>query len=149
MTNYKLTINDQLFEVQIGAIQGDTAQVTVNQMPYQVKIENAGGPSGLQTRSSVHSVASAAVESAAFSPAPKPATPVAAGSGVILAPIPGKILNIEVHVGDQVNIGQRVGVMEAMKMENNLLSPVDGTVKEIRAAVGTDVGTGDVIMIIG
>lgn len=65
-----------------------------------------------------------------------------------MAPIPGKIIQIKVQVGDKVTTGQVVALMEAMKMENNLLSPMDGVVKEIRAAKDTDVATGDVVMII-
>ncbi len=147
MTQYILTINDQLFEVEIGAIQGDAAQVIVNQTPYQVKIDGAATPTaplsaapmGLQTTA----------VSMAMPVAPKAVTRGVAGAGTIAAPIPGKILQLAVHVGERVKNGQTVAIMEAMKMENNILAPMDGTVKEIRVAVGGDVGTGDVIMVIG
>jgi biotin carboxyl carrier protein len=141
MTHYTLTINDQLFEVEIGAIQGDTAQVIVNQAPYQVKIDAAGRPVSPLSPTPLASIPTPA--------APKSVLCAIVGSGVVSAPIPGKILHIEVGVGDRVKNGQTVAIMEAMKMENNILSPVDGVVKEIRAAAGTDVATGDVIMIIG
>ena len=58
------------------------------------------------------------------------------------------ILEITVKPGDPVKAGQVVAVMEAMKMENRLITTVDGTVKEIRLAKGAHVSTGDVIMIV-
>ena len=78
--------------------------------------------------------------------APKPAAVM--GAGTVTAPIPGLILRINVAVGDAVTAGQTVAVMEAMKMENNLTSAVSGTVQEIRVQKGSEVATGDVIMII-
>jgi biotin carboxyl carrier protein len=57
-------------------------------------------------------------------------------------------LEVRVKVGDKVTAGQIVAVMEAMKMENNLIAQKDGVVKEIRVQKGTEVSTGDVIMII-
>jgi biotin carboxyl carrier protein len=149
MTLYKLTINDQRFEVEVGAIQGDIAQVSVNKAAYQVKIEKDGG-----TQPAAVSISPAAAHSAVdvvsvSTPSPRPAGPTAVGAGVVAAPMPGKILLIDVRVGDKVQGGQTVAVMEAMKMENNILTPIDGVVKEIRAAVGTDVATGDVILVIG
>ncbi|KJS31564.1 MAG: hypothetical protein VR64_10985 [Desulfatitalea sp. BRH_c12] len=148
MTLYKLTINDQRFEVEVGAIQGDIAQVSVNKAAYQVKIEKDGGTQPAAVSISP-AVARPAVDVVSVTPSPRPAGPATAGAGVVAAPMPGKILLIDVRIGDKVQSGQTVAVMEAMKMENNILTPIDGVVKEIRAAVGTDVATGDVILIIG
>ncbi|MBI5552551.1 MAG: biotin/lipoyl-binding protein [Desulfobacterales bacterium] len=147
MTQYILTINDQLFEVEIGAIQGDEAQVIVNQTPYQVKIDGAARPTA--TLPAAPMALQPTAVSMAMPAAPKAVARGVAGAGTIAAPIPGKILQLAVRVGDRVKNGQTVAIMEAMKMENNLLAPMDGTVKEIRVAVGGDVGTGDVIMVIG
>jgi biotin carboxyl carrier protein len=149
MTLYKLTINDQRFEVEVGAIQGDIAQVSVNKAAYQVKIEKDGC-----TQPAAVSISSAAARPAAdvvsvSTPSPRPAGPATTGAGVVAAPMPGKILLIDVRIGDKVQSGQTVAIMEAMKMENNILTPIDGVVKEIRAAAGTDVATGDVILVIG
>jgi biotin carboxyl carrier protein len=66
----------------------------------------------------------------------------------VAAPIPGLIVKINVAVGDSVTAGQTVAIMEAMKMENNLTCAVSGTVQEIRVQKGSEVATGDVIMII-
>jgi len=67
----------------------------------------------------------------------------------VVAPIPGLILQIKVKVGDAVSAGQVVAVLEAMKMENNISSHISGTVTAVRAAEGSNVTTGDVIMVIG
>ena len=67
----------------------------------------------------------------------------------MVAPIPGLILKINVKVGDAVSAGQVVAIMEAMKMENNISSNISGTVTAIRAGEGSQVTTGDVIMVIG
>jgi glutaconyl-CoA/methylmalonyl-CoA decarboxylase subunit gamma len=147
MTQYILTINDQLFEVEIGAIQGNEAQVIVNQTPYQVRIDGAD-----RTVATPYSASRASSVSTASMPVPTPtksALCAIAGAGVIAAPIPGKMIQFEVRVGDRVKNGQTVAIMEAMKMENNILAPMDGTVKEIRVSAGADVATGDVIMVVG
>ncbi|MBF0229812.1 MAG: biotin/lipoyl-binding protein [Desulfamplus sp.] len=86
--------------------------------------------------------------------APKQATAApktASGSsvGAIKAPMPGLIIDIKVKVGDTVKAGQVVAIMEAMKMENDLPSTLDGTIKEVRVQKGTQVSTGDVLIVIG
>jgi biotin carboxyl carrier protein len=67
---------------------------------------------------------------------------------VVLAPIPGQILDIKIRVGETVQAGQTVATMEAMKMENNIVSNIDGTVQEIRVQKDSEVATGDVIMVV-
>ena len=63
----------------------------------------------------------------------------AAGSGAILAPMPGKVIAVDVAEGDRVTAGQRLMVLEAMKMEHALTAPFDGTVTELSAATGGQV----------
>ncbi|MCU4185712.1 carbamoyl phosphate synthase [Acidiferrimicrobium sp. IK] len=89
--------------------------------------------------------------------AKKPARPrpaggagaAAAGSGQIAVPMQGTIVKVLVAVGDTVDVGQPVTVLEAMKMENNITSDVAGTVKEIKVGPGDSVGAGDVVVVIG
>lgn len=138
MTNYTLTIDEQTFDVAIGSIQGNLAQVTVNQIPYYVKIDGSG-------QVTPQAVVQTAAPASSYTAVP----PKAAGSGTVTAPIPGKILTIMVKVGETVAAGQVLAVIEAMKMENNITSPIAGTVKEIPVVKDDDVGTGDLIMVIG
>jgi glutaconyl-CoA/methylmalonyl-CoA decarboxylase subunit gamma len=148
MTSYSLTIDEQTYNVEIGSIQGNLAQVTVNQIPYYVKIGGSGQvtPQAM-TQASAPSPAAPAPSRTA---SPNKVAPTASGSGtVIKAPIPGKVLTIMVKVGDTVTAGQVLAVIEAMKMENNITSPVTGVIKQIPVAKDDDLGTGDVIMVIG
>ncbi len=72
----------------------------------------------------------------------------AAGSGNVTVPMQGTIVKVDVAVGDRVELGQTVCVLEAMKMENNIAADVAGTVKEVRVTPGSAVGAGDVLMVI-
>ena len=72
----------------------------------------------------------------------------ATGSGTVAVPMQGTIVKVTVAVGDEVELGQTVCVLEAMKMENNVVSEKAGTVKEVKVAAGDAVGPGDVVAII-
>lgn len=139
---YKITIGDQTFDIQIDALTGRTAQVTVDGVPYEARIEEQPGTSA---------PAPVTPAPATLFPAAAPARPDAGGTaaGTLQAPIPGMITAILVKVGDAVSAGQVVATMEAMKMENNLVSRAAGKVREIRVQKGAEVATGDVIMVIG
>ncbi len=78
------------------------------------------------------------------------ATPVATlGDGTIVAPIPGVVVSIHVKVGDSVLVDQLVLKLEAMKMENEIASPISGVVKEIAVSEGSEPSTGQLLMTIG
>ena len=72
-----------------------------------------------------------------------------AGSGQVTVPMQGTIVKVLVAVGDQVEVGQAVCVLEAMKMENNITAEAAGTVTEIKVSPGDAVGAGDVVVVIG
>lgn len=74
--------------------------------------------------------------------APAPAAAPAAGATTVEAPMPGKILNIKVSAGQAVKFGETVIVMEAMKMETEIVAPADGTVAQILVKAGDAVDTG-------
>ena len=76
--------------------------------------------------------------------APK-AAPVA-GAKQVTAPMPGTIVSVKVNVGDKVEAGTLVAVLEAMKMENEIFAGVDGTVAGISVSAGDSVNSGDVIV---
>ena len=71
-----------------------------------------------------------------------------AGTGVIVAPMQGTMFKVNVAVGDAVEAGQVVAVLEAMKMENNVSTDVSGPVAEVKVEPGQSVGSGDVLVII-
>ena len=103
--------------------------ITVNGNVYDVTVE--GGDSVAAP------VASAAPKAAAPAAAPKAAAPATAQGGVkVNAPMPGKILGVKASVGQTVKEGEVLLVLEAMKMENEVVAPQDGTVASINVAEG-------------
>ncbi|MBQ7109252.1 MAG: biotin/lipoyl-binding protein, partial [Clostridia bacterium] len=83
-------------------------------------------------------------------PAPAPAPAAApAGATNITAPMPGSIVKIPVTVGQSVNQGDVVCILEAMKMENEIMAPCAGKVASINTSVGATVNTGDVLVSLG
>lgn len=160
---YQLRVGGQDFNVEIGAQQADQLRVTVNGTPYDVAFVQPAGAAMPRVASVApafvgQAVPAAPVMAAASAPAaaPKAAPAASAASpapgaqqGAVLAPIPGLIVKIAVQVGESVIAGQTVAVMEAMKMENDLVSQLDGVVTEILVQKGAEVATGDVIMRIG
>lgn len=114
--------------------------ITVNGNVYDVTVEE-----GASTGAVSAPAAPKAAPKAAAAPAAKPAATGTAGSVKINAPMPGKIVDVKVKVGDAVKKGQTVLVLEAMKMENDIVAPEDGTVASINAAVGSAVEAGETI----
>ena len=91
-----------------------------------------------------------AVQSKNDKAAPAPAAaPAAGGANNVTAPMPGNILDIAVTVGQAVTAGQTVLTMEAMKMENEIVAPAAGTVKEICVKKGDVVDTDAVLVVLG
>ena len=117
--------------------------ISVNGKSYEVDVEEVGG---------VSTPAPAPVQTAAHAPkaaqAPKAAPKAApvAGAKQVTAPMPGTIVSVKVNVGDKVEAGTLVAVLEAMKMENEIFAGVDGTVAGISVSAGDSVNSGDVIV---
>ena len=72
-----------------------------------------------------------------------------AAVGEVIAPMPGKILAVNVEVGDRVQYKDVLCTLEAMKMENEIMAPAAGLIKEVKASEGQDVLYGDVLFVIG
>ncbi|WP_319405605.1 biotin/lipoyl-containing protein [uncultured Desulfosarcina sp.] len=138
---YQLKIGDQDFAVTVEAQPAAGLRVSVNGTPYDVTIVQDASSAPLPR---------VAVAAPVREPAPAESAPgTTAVQGAVLAPIPGLILEIKVRVGDPVQVGQTVAVMEAMKMENNLTTHLSGVVKEILVQKGSEVATGDAVLRIG
>ena len=142
MKTYKLKINGNAYEVAINSIEGNIADVTVNGASYQVEMENAPAAA----------VAAPAVQAPAAQPAAATAAPAAqppSGAGTkVTSPLPGVIIEVSVKVGDAVKAGQKVAVIEAMKMENEISATKDGTISAIHVSKGDSVLEGaDVVSI--
>ena len=111
--------------------------ITVNGNVYEVTVEE--GFTGAASAPKAAAPAPKAAPAAAPKAAPAPA---AAGSVAVTAPMPGKILGVKASAGQAVKRGQVLLILEAMKMENEIVAPQDGTVATINVAVGDSVEPG-------
>ena len=137
---YNVTLNGKIYEVDV--TESDAIVTGVSQVPFVVAAP-AAAP-----------VAAPAVEAAPAAPvaeapaAPAAPAPVSADGTQVKAPMPGTILAVKKNVGEAVKAGDVIVVLEAMKMENDIVAPCDGTVKSINAPKGTTVNTDDVLAVI-
>lgn len=114
--------------------------ITVNGNVYDVTVEE-GGQGGAATAPKA-----AAPKAAAPKAAPKAAAPAgAAGAVKVNAPMPGKILSVKASAGQAVKKGDVIMILEAMKMENEIVAPMDGTIAGINVAAGDSVEAGAVL----
>lgn len=117
-------------------------RITVNGTAYDVAVEELGASAAPATPVA----APAAPVAAPATPAPAaPAASGNAGSIIVSAPMPGKILNVKANVGASVKKGDVVLILEAMKMENEVVAPEDGTIASINVAAGDSVEAGDTL----
>ena len=125
-------------------------KVTLNGRTYEIEVE-AGKAIFLDEYEAIapSAPAVAAPEAAPAAPVAAPAAPVITGSGeAVNAPMPGTILKVNVSAGQSVKAGQVLVVLEAMKMENEIMAPCDGVVSAVPVAKGASVNTGDVLVVI-
>jgi biotin carboxyl carrier protein len=80
---------------------------------------------------------------------PFPISDIEEASGSLVAPMPGKVVSVDVSVGDTVRKGQTLVVLEAMKMEHAIGSPVEGTVHEVKVSAGDQVERGALLVVVG
>ena len=116
-----------------------TYRITVNGTAYDVAVEEINGgaaPSAAPAPASVPTPAAA----------PAPAASGTKGSVVVSAPMPGKILGVKTEIGKDVKKGDVLMVLEAMKMENEIVAPEDGKVASVDVTVGAQVESGDTLV---
>lgn len=136
MKKYKITVNGQTYEVEVEEIGGAS--------PYK---EQVSAPSVIEKKEPPKQ--EAPKPSPVSAPAPAPQKSVPAGKVTINAPMPGTILSIKVKQGAKVSKGDVLMILEAMKMENEILAPQDGTVTSIDVSEGASVNTGDLLATMG
>lgn len=127
--------------------------ITFKGQQYELEVEELTANSGTANRSAAAAPPRA---SAAPAPAAAPAVPKASpkvavptGTDTVNAPMPGKILAVNFKPGDAVKRGDTVMILEAMKMENEIVAPRDAKISEVCAAAGATVSTGDVLFVLG
>ena len=152
MSKYQYKVQGVDYEVEIEEVEGNIAKVNVNGIPFEVELQKpinaAKHPS--MSRPKVEAPKPIVTAPAAAAPvaAAQPAAPAGAGAPV-KAPLPGTITEIKVQQGQQVNVGDVVLVLEAMKMQNNIEAEYAGTVTSITVKAGETVMEGAVLMTIG
>lgn len=137
MKKFDFTINGNRYAVDIKDIEDNIAQVEVNGTIYEVEIHREVKQS--KTPRLMRPAVKHTYGEEAFNKK-EGVTPV------VKAPLPGSILRINIKEGDEVNRGDILLVMEAMKMENNIYSEVKGRIKSIKVQPGQSVLQGDLLM---
>ena len=127
MKNYRITVNGNTYDVEVEELSGGAAAAPA---------PKAAAPKAAP--------AAAPAPAPAAAPAPK-ASAGGEGSVVIAAPMPGKILSIKTEVGKSVKKGEVMLILEAMKMENEIVASQDGTVASINVSVGDQVEAGNTL----
>lgn len=146
MKKFKFKIQGNQYEVDILNVEDNIAEVEVNGVTYKVELEKK--VQQLKTPKLVRSFASPSTDSAAsVAKTASPASPK--GAGHIKSPLPGVILNVFVKEGDTVKVGDKLIMLEAMKMENNINSDKEGIVKSVKVKTGDSVLEGDMLIEIG
>ena len=147
---YLVTLNGNEYEVEVGA---DSVTLTAERIGA---VKAAPAPAPVVSRPApavapapAPAPAPAAAVSAPAAAVSAPAAPVPGSGTTVAAPMPGNILKVMVKPGDAVKSGQILLLLEAMKMENEIYSPCDGTVSSVLVSVGGTVNSNDPMVVIG
>ena len=140
MNKYQYKVQGVDYDVEIEEVEGNLAKVSVNGIAFEARAITKPKVATPTPTPSKPAAAPAAT--------PTPAAPTGAGSAV-KAPLPGTIASICVKVGDKVNVGDVVLVLEAMKMQNNIESEYAGTVTAVMVNAGDSVMEGAPLVTIG
>ncbi len=130
MSKYRIIMDGKTYEMEVILMDGD----------------HAAEPAAKNPPKEQKAAVSAPDRNASAAPAQKPVT---GGAGAVTAPMPGTVNRIDKAVGDPVKAGEVVMILEAMKMENEILAPVDGTITELCCTAGGTVAGGAVLFRIG
>ena len=126
-------------------------RISVDGKSYEVEVEDVAAGSSAKTRTAPAATAAAAesapkAASPAASPTPASAAPADIKGEILRAPMPGTILSVTVSVDQQVKRGDILLILEAMKMENEIVSHIDGTISGIYVQKGSTVNAGDTLV---
>ena len=135
MKKFKFTIRGNEYEVHINSFEDNIAEIDVNGSIYKVELEEQ-----VKTTKTPKLVRSKPVPTKETQPKP------VSGLSKVEAPLPGTMFKVNVKEGDEVKKGQVIMIMEAMKMENNILAEKDGIINKVLVAEGDAVLQGDVLV---
>jgi biotin carboxyl carrier protein len=129
MKNFKFKIQDNNYNVKILSHEGNKIELEVNGTSYSVKMKEEIKKTKTPTL----------VRAASKRPSEPLKVNPSSSKTKIVAPIPGVVLSLDVKVGDTIKVGDRLLVLEAMKMENNIVSEKEGTITAVNVSVGQQV----------
>ncbi|MFR7907371.1 MAG: biotin/lipoyl-containing protein [Oscillospiraceae bacterium] len=135
MKRFNITVNGKAYDVAVEELDSSAAPVASASVSAPVQ---AAAP-----------VASASVSAPVQAAAPAASAPVAGSGEKVNAPMPGTVLDVKVNVGDTVSKGQVIMILEAMKMENDIVASCDGKITSVLAKKGDTVNSGDALATIG
>ena len=146
---YVVTMNGKKYEVEVERMSA-FHMLTREEIASGVStlVQPVAAPAPKAAAPTPAAAAPAPAPKAAATPAPAAAAPAAKaapGGTAVTSPMPGSVLGVKVNVGDKVSAGQTMFVLEAMKMENEIVAPVDGTVASINVKTGDTVDTDQVM----
>jgi biotin carboxyl carrier protein len=146
MKKFKFTINGNRYQAEILNVEDNIAEIEINGTLFKVEVDREMNP--VKTPKLVRSTVAPSTDiQPSTAKTSSPSAPK--GTGTIKSPLPGVILDIFVKEGDVVKIGQKLLLLEAMKMENNIEADQAGKVVSISKQKGDNVMEGDVLIIIG
>jgi biotin carboxyl carrier protein len=136
-----VTVNGKDYHVEVQDVQADPLEIVVDGTAYSVSVTEEGA-----------TAAPAPAQPASPAPKSEPQAPASApssgGSGEVRSPMPGVILDIAVHSGDEVKKGDALCALEAMKMKSAIRAPKDGVVSKVAVQNGAKVNHNDLLMVI-
>ena len=139
MRKFIITVNGKSYEVEVEELSAQTGSAVVQPTPV-VTVAQTSQPAAQPAPQA------AAAPKQEKAPEQKPAQSIPSGAELVKAPMPGTILDVKVNVGDEVKRGQVLLILEAMKMENEIMAPRDGKVVAIQVSKGASVNTDDVLV---
>ncbi len=148
MKEIKLEIQGKDYDVKIEEFGPKEAKITVNGTSYTVGLKDLGEQIIVEHAAYTPLAPVKAGPASAAAPAAQVSSGSASGNAQVIAPLPGLILNVLVKVGDKVKAGQKIMIMEAMKMENDITAGIEGTVKTLNVKNGDNISEGDVLAVI-
>lgn len=146
---YVVTINGKRYDVEVQKVNAynplTLEEVKSGNIPSTAPVQ---APAPAPVQAAPAPAPTPAPVQAAPAPAPAPAASAPAGSNVVTSPMPGNILGVKVAVGDSVKAGQVVIILEAMKMENEIVAQADGVVESIAVKQGDVVETEQTLVVL-
>jgi len=132
-----IKVSGKPYQVELDRqVTGESISVKVDGIPYSAQLENK------------NRVALQALKPILPTIEKKPVKTQVLGKGVIAASMPGKVVLLRAHVGDSVRVGDVLLVLESMKMENEISSPMSGIVREVRVSEGAAVNIGEIMVVV-